>query len=116
MRSVIILYLLLCHTANILVSSGEERYEFTCLPNGLTACQRICSMLLKPIYSYLSKKGLVISPYIDDSFVIADSVTKCQNVLNELCITLTSSGFCVHQHKSVCVSERETNIQKDIER
>jgi hypothetical protein len=78
----------------------DTLYEFTCLPNGLAACPRIFTMLLKPIYAAVSVKGFVSFPYIEDSFVIADSVIKCQNALNELCIALTTAGFYVHQQES----------------
>jgi hypothetical protein len=45
-------------------------YEFTRLLNGLAACPRIFTMLLKPIYAALSVKGFVSFPYIDDRLLL----------------------------------------------
>lgn len=85
----------------------DQLYEFTCLPNGLAACPRIFTKILKPIYASLSKKGVVSFPYIDDSFVIADTKEKCKWAVQLLCTELTNAGFIIHTEKSVIIPTRK---------
>lgn len=52
-------------------------YQFTCLPNGLSPCQRKFTKLLKPPLATLHKQGHVLSSYIDDLFVLARTYGRC---------------------------------------
>ena len=40
-------------------------------------------------------------PYIDDSFIIADSEIACRLAVNDLCALFTAVGFFIHARKSV---------------
>ena len=53
-------------------------FQYTCLPNGLSSAPRIFTMLTKSIHSTLRKKGYLNSAYIDDSFLIGDTVEECR--------------------------------------
>ena len=75
-------------------------YEFTSLPNGLAACPRIFTRLLKPIFAYLSKLGFVLFPYIDDSFIIADTKQKCDRAARTLSSIFIRCGFTLNLEKS----------------
>ena len=78
----------------------DTLYKFTCLPNGLSCAPRMFTKLLKPVFSTLRKKGHVSSPYLDDSFLIADTYEECvQNVRDTLTL-LTKLGFIIHKDKS----------------
>ena len=78
-----------------------ELFEFICMPNGLAAAPRIFTRILKPVFSKLSEKGFVLFPYIDDSFVVAETDTECSIAVNELAALLKSLGFIIHVEKSV---------------
>ena len=78
-------------------------YEYTCLPNGLSACPRIFTMLLKPIYAKLIELGYVVFPYIDDSFIIADTKDECGEAVQAVCSEFQDAGFTIHEKKSVLV-------------
>lgn len=82
-------------------------FEFTCLPNGLSACPRIFTMLLKPIFAKLSDEGFIMFPYIDDSFVIAESEQTCKSALEGLCKELNLAGFTIHDKKSVLIPTKK---------
>ena len=76
-------------------------YQFVGLPNGLACAPRIFTKLLNPIFADLRMKGVECFPYIDDSFVIADTQERCKWALRELSLTLDRLGLVVHEDKSV---------------
>lgn len=49
-------------------------YQFTCLPQGLSPAPRLFTKLTKPVYSHLRKKGHLNTAFIDDSFLVWDTV------------------------------------------
>ena len=57
--------------------------------------------LLTPIYATLREKGFECFPYIDDSFIIADTEQKCRETVEELKDLLEILGFVIHQGKSI---------------
>ena len=87
----------------------NQLFEFVCLPNGLAAAPRIFTRLLKPVFAKLSEQGYVLFPYIDDSFVVADTVSECGQAVQHLCTLLKSLGFIVHEDKSILIPS--TNLK-----
>ena len=79
----------------------DKLYEFTCLPNGLSACPRIFTKILKPIYAKLSEQGVVSFPYIDDSLVVSNTKEHCDWSVKLLCDKMEKAGFTIHKDKSV---------------
>ena len=58
-------------------------YQFVCFPNGLALCPRKFTKLLKPVFSFLRQQGHISVPYIDDSWLTADSFHLCiRNVID----------------------------------
>ena len=55
-----------------------QMFQFVALPNGLASAPRIFTKILTPVYVKLRESGHECFPYIDDSFVVADTVEKCQ--------------------------------------
>ena len=80
---------------------GQELYQFRVLPNGLACAPRFFTKILNPPFAKLREKGVESFPYIDDSFVVADSKEKCRQDLRDLKEMLTSLGFVIHPKKSV---------------
>ena len=86
---------------------GDCLYQFTVLPNGLACAPRVFTKILRPVFASLREKGAECFPYIDDSFVVADSVEKCLDTLAKLGDLLRSLGFVIHPEKSVLVPTRQ---------
>ena len=82
-------------------------YQFTCLPNGLSPAPRIFTRILKPIFSELASRGHTLFPYIDDSFIIADTEQACRLAVEELCKLLEDTGFIIHGEKSVLIPTKK---------
>lgn len=78
-----------------------KKYQFTCLPNGLSCAPRVFTKLLKPVYSTLRKMGHVNVAYIDDSLLVSDSYSECVQNINHTVSIFDHLGFTVHPDKSV---------------
>ena len=70
-----------------------QMFQFVALPNGLASVSRIFTKILTPLDAKLRESGLECCPYIDDSFVVADTVEKCQETVKILCEQLDKLGF-----------------------
>ena len=80
---------------------GNSYYQFTVLPNGLACAPRFFTKILNPVFAVLREKGHECFQYIDDSFVVADSVESCRESLEILSEMLEGLGFGLHPEKSV---------------
>ena len=85
----------------------DQHFQFRVLSNGLACAPRVFTKLLKPAFSTLREKGCECFPYIDDTFVIADSAFECSQALGELRIQLETLGFVKHEKKPVLVPDQE---------
>jgi len=56
---------------------GGSLFQFTVLPNGLACAPRMLTKLLKPVYATLRQRGVQIVGYIDDSFIVHESLSAC---------------------------------------
>lgn len=81
-------------------------YQFTCLPNGVSAGPRIFTKLMKAVYSALRNKGYTITSYIDDSLICSSSRASCIACVCDTIALLRRLGFCVNEEKSVLVPTR----------
>ncbi len=79
----------------------QQLYRFTCLPNGLSCAPRVFTKITKPLFSYLRKQGHMSAVYIDDSFLVGDSLSDCRENVMATAETSMSAGFAVHPQKSV---------------
>ena len=86
---------------------NNQLYQFVAMPNGLACAPRIFTKLLTPIFSVLREEGVECFPYIDDSFVVADSKEECQTGIQKLCRKLDTLGLVVHEEKSVLEPTRD---------
>ena len=77
------------------------KYQYTCLPMGLTTGPRDFTKIMKVIFRILREKGHLNTFYIDDSFLVGKTFTQCaKNVIDT--VTLSSkAGFTVQPDKSV---------------
>ena len=60
-------------------------YQYTVFPNGLSVCPRKFTKLMKPIFAHIRLQNYVISGYIDDFYLQANTYAGCvANVVNTL--------------------------------
>ena len=85
----------------------DRLYQFKVLPNGLACAPRIFTKLLAPVFAKLREEGVETFPYIDDSFLVADSYEECARGLRKLRDLLESLGFVIHQEKSIVYPTRD---------
>ena len=80
---------------------GQQLYQFTCLPNGLSSAPRLFTKLMKPVFSFLRQKGFISSGYLDDSFLVGHSFDVCMNNIITTSDLFTRLGFDINTDKSV---------------
>ena len=78
-----------------------QRFQYTCLPNGLAQAPRYFTKFMKPVFGHLQERGHTCFGYIDDSFVMHETREGCQKSLDILRNLLANLGFVVHPEKSV---------------
>jgi hypothetical protein len=86
---------------------NDTLYEFVGMPNGLSCAPRVFTKVLTPVYANLREKGHECFPYIDDSFIIADTYDKCQDTIDQLVQSFIALGFTVNAEKSVLVPQQK---------
>ena len=72
------------HQNYLKFSWNGELYKFTRFLYGLALAPRKFTKLLKPVYSTLTQKGHISSPYIDDSILMGDNLVNVQLMLLKL--------------------------------
>ena len=77
------------------------RYQYTCLPNGLSSAPRIFTKLMKPAYALLHSQGYLSLGYIDDSYLQGDTYEECSQNITATGTLFGKLGFYLHPIKSV---------------
>ena len=85
----------------------DQRFQFRCLPFGLTSAPQVFTKILKPVVAYLRKQGIRLVVYLDDILLIASSKQECIRHLNKAIILLTSLGFVINEGKSCLVPSQQ---------
>lgn len=78
-----------------------QLYEFTALPQGLACAPRLFTKILKPFYAKMRELGHQCMGYIDDSFVVADTVEECLDAVNDMILQFEKLGFVINKEKSI---------------
>lgn len=86
---------------------NDQIFQFVGMPNGLTSAPRTFTKLLTPVFPHLRSLGHACFPYIDDTFVVADSLEEATNSCRVLAETLDKLGFVIHEKKSVLIPTRK---------
>ena len=81
-----------------------QLYQFTCLPMGLTSAPRIFTKITKPVFSYM---GHLITGYIDDCFLLGETIEECNETVTKSVDLFSKLGFTIHPEKSVFVPSQE---------
>ena len=80
-----------------------KKYQFGCLPNGLTTGPRDFTKVVKSLFKYLREKGYLNTFYLDDSFLVDQDFLGCFRNVVDTIQTSRKAGFCVHPVKSVLI-------------
>ena len=83
-----------------------QRYQFTCLPNGLSCCPRKFTKLMKPPMTALHRLGHISSNYIDDLILQGKTYTDCVCNVIDTVSQLDPLGFVIHPDKSVFITSQ----------
>nr|WP_253308900.1 reverse transcriptase domain-containing protein [Rickettsia endosymbiont of Ceutorhynchus assimilis] len=79
---------------------NNSLYEFTCMPFGLNCAPLIFTKLMKPILSFLRKKGLISVLYLDDFLLLGNTFSDCEVNVQETVRLLENLGFIINFSKS----------------
>jgi hypothetical protein len=80
---------------------GDQCFQFTSLPMGLSSAPRVFTKIMKPVFSHLRKLGHSIVAYIDDCLLQGDSCDACIKNVNNTVKILDNLGLTIHPTKSV---------------
>jgi len=80
---------------------GQNHYQFTCLPFGLSCAPWAFTKVMKPVAIFLRAMGVRMIVYIDDILLMADTAAQVKSHLEALMLLLTGLGFIVNVAKSV---------------
>lgn len=78
-------------------------YRFVVLPFGLTSCPRIFTKILKPVYAFFRENGIRCCYYIDDSLIMNQTFSTCQEQTNIVMSELNNLGFTINDKKSITI-------------
>ena len=70
------------------------RYNYTCMPNGLSSAPRNFTKLTKVIFAELRKQGFMSTNYIDDCLLLGRSVTECMKNVRATVEMSEKAGIC----------------------
>ena len=77
-----------------------KTFQFTCLPFGLSSAPRIFTKLLKPIVSFLRKRGIRLVIYLDDILIMNSCPEGLARDVALVRSTLEEVGFLINDKKS----------------
>ena len=80
---------------------GQEHYQFTCLPFGLSCAPWMFTKVMKSIAIFLRARGVRMIVYIDDILLMADTAAQAKSHLEALTFLLTGQGFVINVQKSI---------------
>lgn len=75
-------------------------YEFLCLPFGLSSAPYVFTKILKPVASYLRRRGFLSIIYLDDILLLGQSKERCLENVHATLSLLESLGFVINREKS----------------
>lgn len=78
----------------------NQTYEFQCLPFGLCSAPLIFTKLMKPVATYLRKKGIMLVIYLDDLLCINKTFESCSHDVKIITDLLEKLGFVININKS----------------
>ena len=87
---------------------NSRKFQFTCLPFGLSCAPRVFTKILKPVVAYLRERSVRLISYIDDILIMAPSEQLAKDHLLLTLDLLEILGFLINYPK--CVLHPTQNI------
>lgn len=84
----------------------DKLYQFTCLPFGLNQALYTFTKLMKPVITYLRKRGYLSVIDLDDILLLGKSYNECFKIFLQVqatCQLLERLGFIINRQKSELV-------------
>ena len=99
------------HRKYLQFSFQGNHYRFTCLANGISSAPRTFTKLMKiPLSTLREKHGLIITAYLDDLLLIANSPRDLLKAIDLTQETLRSLGFHISAKKSAIEPSHEVQF------
>ena len=95
------------HQSYLRFMVGQEHYQFTCLPFGLSCAPWVFTKVMKPIAIFLRSMGVRMIIYIDDILLMGNSPEQVESHLETLIFLLTNLGFIINTPKSIMTPTQE---------
>ena len=95
------------HQKYLRFAVDKIRYQFTCLPFGLSCAPWAFTKVLKPVVAFLRSLGIRLIIYIDDILVIGKSPDEVRDHVEALIALLEGLGFIVNMEKSVTTPSQQ---------
>ncbi|XP_063975951.1 uncharacterized protein LOC135161901 [Diachasmimorpha longicaudata] len=77
-----------------------QRFQFTCLPFGLSTSPFVFTKIMKPVISKLPLQGMLLMIYLDGFLFVSNSKDQCEENMRTCVDLLESLGFIVNFEKS----------------
>ena len=90
-------------------SFNDILYEFVRLPYGLSIAPYVFTKLLKPVFAFLTSKGIHCVVYLDDILILASTIEVCKKEIIYTCQLVQKLGFIIYIEKSLL--EPDTTCQ-----
>lgn len=87
-------------------SFENDIYEFTCVPFGLCLASYVFTKLMKPSMQYLRLDDIITVNYLDDVFIVEESMIVCKNNINKVSDYLQSLGFVINKENSQLIPSK----------
>jgi ribonuclease HI len=80
-----------------------QLYQYTCVPFGLNAAPRLFTKIMKPVFTYLRKKGNASVCFLDDTLLVGRTFNHCEKNVEETVALFRYLGLIVNESKSVFI-------------
>jgi hypothetical protein len=88
----------------------NQRYQFRCLPFGLTSSPRIFTKVLKPVVAALRRQGIRLVIFLDDILIMSPTKEVCHRQVKIAVQLLTNLGFVINLKKSCLMPTQEVEF------
>lgn len=79
---------------------NNQVYQFNCLPMGLATAPYVFTKLLKPVFNFFRRQGILCLIYLDDILILGSSYTEVKHNVAIVLKTLQELGFIINWKKS----------------
>lgn len=87
---------------------NEKRYEYVCLPFGLSTAPRVFTKLMKVVMQHLRKQNFISVYYLDDLLLFGNTVNECRDNVKATVCLLEGLGFIISSKSEL---EPKTRIE-----